>query len=603
MKLQMNKRNIIIAVIIFAILSLTIIGFITSPERSYSIKAINTDLFLKEDGAIHVKETIHYSFKGTWHGITRRIPLKDAQSIQNLNVSAEGAYPGSAYIDSTIENGNNVQNIKVYLYSDPTLTEPITDKNVTVTFEYDAINVLKFYNDITELHYKIIGEGWKVPIEQTNTRIHLPGKEGVKYWFNPPYYLKDSKWQNNTLEATTGAIPAGQYFEVEMAMPREYFAAKPSNGTIINQKALPIIERKQKEYQEDLAFKNTLYSFIGALLIIASFTPILIYLKYGREPKIDYSAEYEREIPSNDPPALVNAIYTSKVLKNIGEPDMNGFKATIMDLIDRNYLKVETKTEGKDKKTFLKINKDLKGLEDFEMDVIRFLRRFRKNNLIALDEIPKKLSDRETALEFQEIYESWKDHLKKRFINNKIDEIFINKGAKYMKIFSITGVILAIIVAYFTISDPLPFARLPFYASIILAASSITSILLPEDIPGHWTVQGKEYVEKWKNFKKYLKDFSLIKEHPPESVKIWNKYLVYATALGIADKVIKAMKLQLPETELERNDIYLFHYYGGYGLLSEALLTGMSTSTATDDSFDGIGDIGGGDMGGGGDAF
>jgi uncharacterized membrane protein len=37
--------------------------------------------------------------------------------------------------------------------------------------------------------------------------------------------------------------------------------------------------------------------------------------------------------------------------------------------------------------------------------------------------------------------------------------------------------------------------------------------------------------------RKYIKDFSLIKEYPPESVKVWNKYLVYATALGIADEV------------------------------------------------------------------
>lgn len=591
MKLQINKRNLIIIVGVLSFL--IIIGFMATQGRSYSITAIDTDLFLKEDGTIHVKETIHYSFKGTWNGITRVIPLDAGQSIQNLNVSAEGAYIGYP----EIETENNIQRIRVYLYSDPMLTTPITDQKVNLTFEYDAINVLTFYNDITELHYKIIGEGWKVPIEQSNTRIHLPGKEGTKYWLNPPYYLEGAKWQKNTLEVTSKTIPAGQFFEVEMTIPKEYFSANPNNGRIIEQEALPIIERKQREYQEELAFKNMIYSLTGIMLIIANFTPLLIYLKYGREPEIDYKAEYEREIPYNDPPALVNAIYPSKIFKGVGEPDMDGFKATIMDLIDRNYLKVETK----EKKVFLKINKDLKGLEDFEMDVIRFLRRFRKNNLIPLDEIPKKLSEKNTAIYFQGLYENWKNHLKKKFITDKIEEIFINKGAKYMKIYGIIGIILAIIVAYFTMGDPL--GKLPFSTAVLLATTSIIAILLPEDIPGHWTPQGREYIEKWNNFKKYLKDFSQIKEYPPESVKIWNKYLVYATALGIAENVIKAMKLQLPEQELEENDVYIFHYYGGYGLLSTALATGMSTSTETEHDNISIGDIGGGDLGGGGDAF
>jgi uncharacterized membrane protein len=58
------------------------------------------------------------------------------------------------------------------------------------------------------------------------------------------------------------------------------------------------------------------------------------------------------------------------------------------------------------------------------------------------------------------------------------------------------------------------------------------------------------------SFKRYINDFSLIKEYPPDSVQLWNKYLVYATALGSAEGVIKAMENSLPTGELEGNDIY-----------------------------------------------
>ena len=98
-----------------------------------------------------------------------------------------------------------------------------------------------------------------------------------------------------------------------------------------------------------------------------------------------------------------------------------------------------------------------------------------------------------------------------------------------------------------------------------------------------------------------------MKEYPPESIVIWNKYLVYATALGAADAVRKAMELNVPKDDLNGSDLYMFHYYGGYMLLDSAFDTGMTTATASSTNggdFGGVGDIGGGfGGGGGGDAF
>jgi len=130
---------------------------------------------------------------------------------------------------------------------------------------------------------------------------------------------------------------------------------------------------------------------------------------------------------------------------------------------------------------------------------------------------------------------------------------------------------------------------------------AVISLIMSQKVAGQWTTYGEEYDAKWHNFRKYIQDFSLIKEYPPESVKIWNKYLVYATALGVADKVRKTMEMSLPGEELARSDIYLFHYYGGYVLLSSSLDTGMST--ATGGGAGGVGGVGGGAGGGGGGAF
>ena len=199
----------------------------------------------------------------------------------------------------------------------------------------------------------------------------------------------------------------------------------------------------------------------------------------------------------------------------------------------------------------------------------------------------------------------WRAGIKDEYLtDDQLGKIFNKKGDTYLKIFGIVGIVVAGIVFFFTITDPLPAASYALVAAIVLGLVSIISLLLPQKVGGQWTTYGEEYDAKWHNFKKYIQDFSLIKEYPPESVAIWNKYLVYATALGAAEAVKKAMELYLPSDQLEGSDIYLFHYYGGYALLSSSLDTGITTATSgSGGDFGGVGDIGGGDIGGGGGAF
>ncbi|MBI4813222.1 MAG: DUF2207 domain-containing protein [Methanobacterium sp.] len=602
----MDKKNHIVSIATLSIILLLCTGYAFAEDRSYSIPSLDMDLFLQNDGSIHVKETIHYSFSGTYNGVYRDLPLKNGQILQNVKVSTQGAYSSQEIIDQ----GTN-QRIKIYLYSDAAKTTSISSKDVDVTLEYDLLHVLRFYNDIAELQYKMVGEGWEVPIDQLNAKIHVPSSDGVKYWFNPPYYAKNSSWQGNTLEVTSGNIPSGDYFEVRMVLPKSQFSANPNNGTIINQDALSQIEQIQNDYQNQLNFKSTLYSILAILMILAIFIPVIIYFRYGREPKIDYQAEYERDIPTDDPPALVNAICGPGFSKKIGEPDMDGFKATIMDLIDRKYLLMEKEPPSKegygiDDSMFLKVNpgKDKSSLKGFELDILNFLKEFEEDGLISLDQISADLSDRETAKSFRDTYNNWKTDIKDRFLSDdQLNKIFIKKGDTYLKIFGVVGIIVAAIVFFITITESLPAASYALLVSIVLGVVSIISLILPQKIAGQWTTYGEEYDAKWHNFKKYIQDFSLIKEYPPESVTIWNKYLVYATALGAADAVRKAMELYVPSDQLEGSDIYMFHYYGGYALLSSSLDTGISTASAGSGDFGGVGDIGGGDIGGGGGAF
>ena len=71
-------------------------------DRTYSITQANIDLFVQQNGMLHVNEKYYYSFNGTYHGVYRDIPLQNGQDIKNIKVTANGAYCTYEIKDKTI---------------------------------------------------------------------------------------------------------------------------------------------------------------------------------------------------------------------------------------------------------------------------------------------------------------------------------------------------------------------------------------------------------------------------------------------------------------------------------------------------------------------
>jgi uncharacterized membrane protein YgcG len=55
---------------------------------------------------------------------------------------------------------------------------------------------------------------------------------------------------------------------------------------------------------------------------------------------------------------------------------------------------------------------------------------------------------------------------------------------------------------------------------------------------------------KWKAFRRFLTEFSNLGDAPALAVVIWEHYLVYATALGVAERVTKQVRALIPEGSL-----------------------------------------------------
>ena len=596
----MNVKKTFCIILLFFILFSTITIVSADDDKSYSIDQAFVELTVGSDGLLHVDEIYDYTFKGTFNGVYRDIPLKQGETIDNIDVHTKGAY---SVVKATDEDGK--KHLKIYLYADEAHTKKISDTEVYVYISYDMKNTVTLFNDVAGLQYKLWGEDWDVGTNVLTAIIHLPGNKDNVYFLNPQEYNSTSYMNNDTISLTSTSIPSGEFYELLVLMPLDDFDDAPY-AKHVNENGKEKIMHNLEGSVNERNFWNTSYLVLGLLSLISPIVAIFIYFKFGREPRVDYDGIYERELPTNDPPAMVNALIDNSY--DIGTPNMKGFEATILNLIDKKVFELETKRDPNTELTelFLKLNREkTDNLAIHEHGVFDIMEMFSdSHDIVNLSNLNADLSYESNAKLFMEEYNEWQQDVKHEYFDSEqLETYFNNKGSKFMKILGVLGLIFGVIIFILGLFTNLHNGIYAIGGGIALAIFSFIVIMLPQDIFGQWTKKGRLFYLKWTNFKKFLKDNSLINEHPPESIVIWKQYLIYGAALGVADNVYESMKLQEKNISEYNDDLFMYHHYGGYYMMHNAFITGESTANPSSSDAGGFGGLGGGSGGGGGGAF
>ena len=113
--------------------------------------------------------------------------------------------------------------------------------------------------------------------------------------------------------------------------------------------------------------------------------------------------------------------------------------------------------------------------------------------------------------------------------------------------------------------------------------------------------------EQMAGLKKFLKEFTLIKEREPIEVQLWNEYLMYASIFGIADEVASQFKKLYPEViqnmetmGYDYTDVYFIHSITRDGIKSASTAKSRAESYSSGGGGFSSGGGGGGSFGGGG---
>ena len=115
------------------------------------------------------------------------------------------------------------------------------------------------------------------------------------------------------------------------------------------------------------------------------------------------------------------------------------------------------------------------------------------------------------------------------------------------------------------------------------------------------TQYGEDERAKWYGLYKFLDSETLINEKEVHDLVIWEKYLIYATAFGISEKVIKAIKLHAPEINIDNSPILSRNsYIHSRNFHATSRSFGHSIHTVSHGGHGGHFGYGGGGRGGGG---
>lgn len=349
---------------------------------------------------------------------------------------------------------------------------------------------------------------------------------------------------------------------------------------------------RQKEF-ERMAIKIFVIVAIIVTIIaeIIFIVKIVKYVKVLRGIKVrrpEQELQYFRDIPNEEAtPAEAAFLYYFDNKNNFNYNITKVVSAIILDLA----LKKAIAFEEENKKVYISINSkyDKTKLKSDELSIYELLCSTQKyvvkkaktsvedieNMRIDMKDIENyaKKHDKEFLARIEGLEKNTK---KVQAEAGNYDKKEIEKSEKWANKSTIYFIFAFITIMMFVFIAPFFIAISCFICGFITNRIAKKTRML--------TQKGLNEQEKWKGLKRYMEDFSLLNEKEVPALILWEKYLVYATAFGIADKVLKQLKIRYPELADETyliNNGYMYLYMMNRCNLNTVVASGMQKAYST----------------------
>lgn len=613
--------------------------------REYSISKVYIDATLDDDGALTVVESRTFDFDGSFNGVYWDIPKgMNPGNGREVEISVLSAGEGGGFGMQEFSEGYSGQNgtyevddrgdvLRLKVYSSH------EDERATFTIAYRATGIATRWDDTGELYWKFVSDGWDVESQNVICNLHLPVPEGesvepaanVRAWGHGPLDASVA-FNGDDVVFTVPGVGTEEFAEMRVTFPREWIAGcEATSGseleTILGEEQTWADEANARRARARLL----VWGIAGATGVLAVATvvyTVFVRRRYAQAVKPQFQDKYFRDVPTDDHPAVLGA------LVNGGKAEPKELTATLMRLTDQGVVrldkvrrKVGSGWRQKEKDDFLLTK--VKGMgaapEGAAMgenatwahavDAAACTFVFGKVAK-ARNEVGSKLylsSVERTAKKEPEAYSdawnAWANVVEGRFIERFQDEAIERKGMVALAVLGVFDVILAIgsfALQVRVFESPLGIGiGLPALLLVVGIVAIVCAATMQE-----LNREGIETSAKLEALRRWLKEFTHLSEAVPSDVVLWNRLLVMAVVLGVADEVIKQLEVACPQVIQDPYFAPCYGWcYGGYGIDGRppaAAFTGnvasahKASAAAIAASSSSSGDGGGGGFSGGG---
>lgn len=436
---------------------------------------------------------------------------------------------------------------------------------------YQVQDAVAKYNDYAELYWQFVGKDFEIDSKNITGMILLPShanqKEDIKVWghtedLNGEIYVTGT----NKIEFNIQQFREGRYVEIRTLFPAKMIttAKREKNEARLEQ----VIQEETtwaNQANSRRKMKETTKKIFGILInivaIIATIFSIKSILKNIRKIKQSkklvptQEIQYYREMPREDAtPAQALAILTKQVAGTSNSMNLGKiFTATLLDLSLKKIIEFQLK----DKIITIKILKEnpeeLEKIKD-EQVIFEFLKKAceKNNSEITTKELEKYIKKSQGKV--LKLGEKIDKHIGQELLVKQ--ELTDGEGTAQREKLTVYMILLAVLILFFAIpllvmlsSSKMNPIGLILFMTILIIQLIVFAILMSKT--NVLTQKGVDENAKWKGLKKYMEDFSMLDKKEIPEIVIWEKFLVYATAFGIADKVLKQLKIVYPNMSEE----------------------------------------------------
>ena len=527
-------RKNILRIFLFFLIS------IVSFAANYRIEKLDIEANLQKDGSMVVSEAVTYDIDEI-NGVYFDIDAKGFGELEDLQVFEDDPNTSSfKEVDTSnyeVSVSDELYRIKLYSKNQNNIR--------TFKFVYKLPEAIKVYDDVAQFNRKMVGQEWQQGIKYITAKVIVPvptdyDNSNILVFGHGPLTGEVDREENKVVYKLNNYYP-GDFLEAHILMEPEIFSEYDKSKIIHKDMKQELLDMEAKLAEEanterDKAIRkqemiNKVFEKPGLIFgVLSSIWGALMYyihVIFKRKNKVKNSVgKYLRELPDNFSPALVGGFMTNSI-------NDNEILATIVDLVRRKVLTLE----NSDKNSIIILTGSTENLSAQEKAIV---------DIYINDFGDGKSLDLKSFGFFQKVpmstarkFEKWKTIIQSEM--NRKDLVFEGFKGMGKNLFykSLCGIILGI-KFFGNILEKAMESKM--FLIIIIMGVILFISLTKARYPRKELAEAKD---KWQAFKNFLSDYSQLEEAKITSVHLWEQYFVYAVALGVSEKVVKAYKKAL----------------------------------------------------------